>query len=121
MSKEKLDIIYQQINQQMNELLKAYNIERSVLDRRAREIIESIEYNTFDDLHDAERALKRRCQDIYQEIHGEDGEREFEFNCKIGDDFYIAKCSVISNRYDKQFYYADGCDVSFSKIEAPKT
>lgn len=79
--------------------------------------IKEIKTDTLEEAaQDAMELIVERVQS--ETDHGEMGEMEPEDYFRFGDKVYLAKVEIEWNRYDKQYYYTDGCRlVSFEPVE----
>lgn len=79
--------------------------------------IKEIKTDTLEEAaQDAMELIVERVQS--ETDHGEMGEMEPEDYFRFGDQVYLAKVEIEWNRYDKQYYYTDGCRlVSFEPVE----
>lgn len=79
--------------------------------------IKEIKTDTLEEAaQDAMEFIVERVQS--ETDHGEMGEMEPEDYFRFGDQVYLAKVEIEWNRYDKQYYYTDGCRlVSFEPVE----
>ena len=94
----------------LNDKIKTAEHSLKLLNILKTEILESIEYNTFETLQEAESNLERWLGCLaFNDCEGADncGSPEYEQEFRVQEQHYLATLTLEYNRHDKTYYYIE--------------